>query len=456
MKKTIHQAALVVTVLAFIFSFPQFAFAVGSSGFENASYSARSLGQSNAVVARPEEPSTIVFNPAGIPELKGVQFQMDLAGLTTHTWYKNPSTGDIEMNTPQLVLIPTGFATANLGEAFDNRLGVGIGMTYPFGLNNRYESHGVARYVGHNNRIKILGLTMAAGYQVTDKFNVGGGAVYYNMYQYDQVLNYPNSFILSTPGLADGRAKTYFSGKGWGWIASSLYKITKKHQVGVFYRSKANVKAHGRVKIEDLQFGQLQGFSTTPYWESAGKTDVNLPSNLTIGYAYIPSDKWAWELDLGWTHWSVFSDQNFEWDDANTVINSLGTISRNYHNTLSLNTGGHYRLNDKFDLLAGMFMYSAASPEDHFDAVIPDAARIAGTFGFTYNITKKLDFSATYLSLFFLERSIHNQAIIDKSGTSIDGKYSTFIHGFMTGFTYRFGDQTDGVLKPSNGHVEPL
>ena len=86
-------------------------------------------------------------------------------------------------------------------------------------------------------------------------------------------------------------------------------------------------------------------------------------------------------------------------------------------------------------------MYSAASPKENFDVVIPDANRYAATFGFTYPITKKLEFGATYLLELFEKRSIQNREYLAKNKVSNDGEYISFVHGFMTGFTYKFDKQ---------------
>jgi len=444
-----HKSQAVIVLISIIALLnPHLAYAVGSSGFENASYSARSLGQSNAVVARPEEPSTVAFNPAGIAELPGVQIDGNLEGLWTHTFHKNSVTHNGEKSLTKLVLVPTSFITANLGETFDHRVGVGASLTFPFGLSNRYKSHSVARYAGYNNQIKLAALTLGTGIKVTDKVNIGGGLVYYRLIQYDQAFNYPNGFILGAGagGLPDGKANTYMHGDGWGWTFGTLIKPAEKHRIGAYYRSRATVNAKGRVVISDLILGQAQGYTTSPYFETAAKTDIPLPQNITVGYAYVPSEKWSAEVDLGWTGWSVFADQNFEFNDANALLNTLGTIPRNYHNTLSLNMGGHYRLNKKWDLLWGSYFYSNAAPEDTFDPVIPDSNRFAGTLGFTYKLTDSIDVSATYLLNYFQRRSVNNNLALAKSGVSVDGEYRTFLHGFMTGATWRFGE---GAVKPA-------
>jgi len=430
------------------------AWAVGSSGFENASLSARSIGQSNAVVARPTNPDTVVFNPAGIPELEGVQITGGVAGVNTHTWFKSStSTGGSEKNTPQLALVPNFYMTVNPGdklpgEALDNRLGFGVGVNSPFGLKNRYDSTGVmGRYTGFRNYLEMIAVTMAGGVKLTDNVSVGGGAVNYVAYKYQQIANFPNSNILAAvvPGntFADGQARSELSGNGWGWTFGALVKPAEKHRVGFYYRSRATVGVEGTFKIENLNpllASPLLGniFPTSPSFETTVKSDVNLPSSMTLGYAYVPSEKWAIEVDVAFTRWSVFADQDAEFGFSNVVTRGLGVTPRDYNDTWSFYIGGHYQLTDKIDLLAGALYYEAASPKGHVDNVLVDADRLAASIGIRYKVTENLDVDMAYLGMYHFKRDIANGQVFAKTGLNIDGKYQSYTNDFMMNITYRF------------------
>ncbi len=452
------KALLVFFALIAIHVNPSLLFAVGSSGFENASYSARSLGQSNAVVARPQDPDTVAFNPAGIPELKGTQVGGNLEGLHTVTWHKSSVSHNTAKSANLLVLIPTGYVTHNLGERFNNRVGIGMGFNFPFGVSNRYPAHSeLARYAGFRNDIKLGALHFAGGVKINDKVNVGASAVYYRIFQYDQIFNYPNGQVL-TPnnptGFHDGQVNTYQKGGAWGWTASALLKPVEKHNIGIQYRSRANIDTNGRGVITGLVSGGTpgQGFDTFPTWESGIHSDVQLPSQITLGYAYEPSEKWAAEIDVAWTGWSIFADQDISVDRGNAVTQSLGAIPRNFHNTWSINTGGHYRINEKLDWLGGVWLYSAAEPKENFDSVIPDSNRLGISNGFTYSITKKLDFTTMVFVNFFEKRSFENRVYLRKNGARNDGEVVTFLYGFMTGLTYKFGE---GVAEKPKVETAP-
>ena len=109
------------------------AFAVGSAGVENAAFSAKSLGQANAVVARPEEPATIMFNPAGLVELEGIQFSGGIQNIDWHGFHESSLTGDKTQSDPRLLILPSFAMSVNPGKAFDNRLAFGVAVNSPFG-----------------------------------------------------------------------------------------------------------------------------------------------------------------------------------------------------------------------------------------------------------------------------------------------------------------------------------
>ncbi|MBI4398062.1 MAG: outer membrane protein transport protein [Candidatus Omnitrophica bacterium] len=444
MKSRPFSLLLVPFVLLFVFH-QNSAWALGSAGFENASYSAESLAQSNAVVARPDDPDAVVFNAAGLPDLKGIQFSSSLAGLNTFTHLTSSATGDGEHNTPQLALIPTFFLTLNPGKLMGDKFGFGMGVTSPFGTHNRYHSIGnIAQYTGFRNVMKMVAVNIEGGVKLHEKLSIGGGAVSYSTYNYGQVLNFPNSFTLAgaVPGntFPDGLARTEMRGFGWGWNVSALYKITPKQKLGFLYRSRATIDVHGNVKIEGLNALLAGTFPTVPTFQTGISSEIALPSNITVAYAYEPSEKWGAEFDLGYTRWSVFRDQDIHFDRPNTVLVSLGTIPKNSEDTWSFHLGGHYKANKKLDLMAGALLYTAAIPKHHFTNDIPDSNRVGGTFGFRYDLFKNATLDIAYLAMLYTRRAVDNPTVLAKSGLSIDGRYTSFTQEFLITFTYRFED----------------
>ena len=145
--------------LAILLAAPAPLWAVGSSGFENASYSAKTLSQANAVVARPQDGSTILFNPAGIGELEGVQTNLGLQALDWRIFHRDDGTGDFTQNDFKIIPIPSAYLTVTPGKGFLNdRLAAGIAANSPFGLSSSFPVGSVAKYAGIKNDLKMLSL----------------------------------------------------------------------------------------------------------------------------------------------------------------------------------------------------------------------------------------------------------------------------------------------------------
>lgn len=424
--------------LLFLFLSPSPLFAVGSSGFENASYSAKSLAQANAVVARPQDASTINFNPAGLVEIPGIELAGGLQGLDIRIFHRNQVTGDHNQSNGKLLLIPSFSLTANPGELLDNRVAFGLAVNSPFGLSTSFPSIGMGRYTGYKNYLKMAATTMAGAVRLTDSLSIGAGATNYWAYKYGQILNYPNANILSSPGARDGKAVIETDGFGWGWNFGILAKPSPKHQFGFSFRSKADVDVNGHVRIDDLVSGTAQGYDTAPHFQSGAHSQVHLPQNFTWGYAYIPSEKWSTEFDFGLTGWSIFKNQDYEFDRNNATLRGLGTIPRDYENTFSFHWGGHRQVNEKTDLQAGFFFYQAAAPKKHVDNFLPDTHRYGWTLGYSYQFTENLAFDFSYLFILYATRHISNPQIPAKGGENIDGRYTSILHGGFATLRYQF------------------
>lgn len=437
-------------LLTFILSFSSYLFAVGSSGFENASYSAKTLGQGNAVVARPQDPSTILFNPAGLVELPGIQVAAGMQALDWRTFHTRLD-GDKSHNEFKIVPLPSLYLTANPGELLDNRIAVGAAVNSPFGLSSTWDSISVARTGGYKNALKVLATTVAGAVRITDWVSFGAGAINYWMYDYGQSFNYPNNFVLGTTTSPDGMVRTETDGYGWGWNMGALLKPHSHHKVGASFRSKANIQVHGRAVIEGLVLGAAQGYDTFPNWESGAHSNITIPANITIGYAYEPSDKWAAEFDFGPTFWGVFKDQDFGFDRPNATVRALGRVPRDYKTSWSFHWGGHYKMNKKLDLLGGFFFYTAASPKNHMDNFLPDANRYAWTLGTGYQLTERINIDFMYLFMLFGSRKFSNPQQLARAGENIDGRFTSILHGAFVTFRYQFDFPFE---KKTKGQIE--
>lgn len=417
------------------------AFAVGSGGFENASFSGYALSQSNAVTAQPDEPAAMSYNPAGIADLKGVQAQFgdSMTSVFTHISH---STGDTTSSgTP--VQVPTTYFTVNPGEVFNDRLTFGIGSDSPFGLLNKYDSNQLSvRYTGWRNWLKMYTLKPTIALKVTNQFSVAGSAMNYRVFDYGAIQAYPN--VLGG-GTGDGQLRLNTSGSAWGWQLGALLKA-HKHHLGFYYRSPVNLKVKGRLKVENSNVlgGSSANFQTGTY------ADVDFPMNMTLGYAYDIKDRTTVELDLGYTRWSTFERIHIHTDpvdatnDAVLAAIGIGTENNNkqYRDGFSVHLGGHHDLNDNLQLRAGSLFYTASVPKHHFSPAVPDSNRLGFSVGTGYKLSDYAKIDLSYLYILGLRRSINNDISIAVGG-DVDGRYTSHYHVFTISMTLMWEDIFD-------------
>lgn len=405
-------------------------FAVGSGGFENPSFSATSLGQANAVVAQADEAAAISYNPAGIVYLPGIQTQTSAAFISLFT-KREATSGDSNWSSGTGSIVPTAYLTINPGRYLKNRVAFGIGADSPFGLANKYDSaHSHVRYTGWKNSLKMFTVKPVMSVKLHEKFSVGAGPVYHRLMDFSSVLAYPNALLGSFP---DGQARVNMSGDGWGWQFGALAKPHEKHQFGFYFRSPVTLQTHGRIKVENATVGRA--------FETKANAKVDLPLNFTWAYAYKPTPKLTIETDLGFTRWAaherLFIDAAPVDASNNAILAAIGKASKDYSNSWSVHLGGNHKTTNKLTLRAGGLFYSNTVPEENFIPAVPDSNSLAFGLGAGYKITENLSVDLTYFTRFWLRRKIDN-SLTEVLGTTVDGKYFSYLQMGMLTFSYKW------------------
>lgn len=458
---------LAALFIATLLALPAQSFAVGSGGFENASFSAKQYGRGYAVTAVPEDdPASISYNPAGINDLKGVQIQsnMHFINMWTNMRSDQPGAGS-SRSSGTTVPVPTIYISANPGTrlGLNNRLAFGLGVDSPFGLANKYNAGFTAdHYTGFRNWIKMYAIKPVASFRLADWLSIGGGPIWYRAFDVGQIASYPNAALAAGPPLGlvgattpDGQIRANMSGNAWGWQMGLLVKPAPKHRLGFYFRSPALLRLKGLAKGENIANVPF-GTGASGKFETGVHTKMNLPLNMSWGYNYKINEKTDIGADFGFTRWSSFDNLNVIADPIagttlgglstahDSLINSLfntpgsgGAADKDWHNAYSLMVGGAHKLNKKLTLRSGALLYITPVPKHSFTPAIPDANRFAFSLGIGYKIIDNLDLDLAYMPIFFMNRHVKND-ISDALSTSVDGKYSSFLHVWTAGITYKF------------------
>ena len=433
--------------------FPARAFAVGSGGFENASFSSKFLAEGNAGVAQANEPGAISYNPAGITELHGLQTQTNTHFINVFVFHHG-RLDDRTRSSGTIVPVPTGYMTLNPDGHFGNRLSFGIGSDSPFGLANKFDANDAnVRYAGYKNYLKMYTIKPVAALRINDKLSIGAGPIYYRVFDFGGIEAYPNRLF---PGglVTDGQVRLNLEGNRWRWHLGALYKPHPKHRFGFYFRSPVTINTRGRVKVENATSGNF---------ETGANAKLDLPLNFTWGYAYQWTPKTIVETDFGFTRWEAHKRLYINNDPVNTrentILRALGIVDKDYDNSFSLHLGGNHQKTEKLNLRAGSFFYTHAVPNDHYIPAVADNNKIGFSAGAGYRVMKNMDLELGYINIFNLGRRIDN-SIGESLGASEDGTYYGYIQQFVITFTCRwenlFGwDGTKNETPEILGNSEP-
>ena len=404
--------------------YTSYVYSEGSGGLNNPVYGARALGQANAVVARPQGPSTTQFNPAGLTELDGTQASF---GLTLHfpsTEYYGPL-GKEHME-EGILYTPNFFISSDLGM---EKMAVGLGITAPYGLRTEWSKTGFARYVATASEMSLVNINPTVAFKINDHLSIGLGLDYYTS---SSTLERQNNWPFTTP---DGSSQIKVHGDGWGFNLGLLAKLNEKHSVGLSFRSKAHLNLKGHLNLTNIT-GPVAGIFGGSTFHTDLTSDLTLPEMVVLGYAYQVNDHLSLEADIQWTNWSRFEKMAVKFDNTNFILEADNPVWRRWRDVLSLGVGMEYQLNDRTQLRTGYFYYESPVPESTFDPSIPGSDRHGVTLGVGYewdSIT--IDFA--YAAIFVEDRHITN-TVGSTSGASVSGKYESFIHLVALTFTYRF------------------
>lgn len=437
MKKIFWIAAVAYSA----FLMPTSLFAAGGGGFENASFSAKQLALSGAGTATADEPAAISYNPAGIVDLPGVQFQGDANFLSIFTFKESETTGSTR-SSGTLNFVPTAYFTINPGRIFCDRVAFGVGTDSPFGLANKYDStNPIVRYTGWKNYLKMFTIKPVMTVKVTDWLNIGGGPMWYRIYDFGAIQAYPNNLIAPYTW-PDGQVRINLSGQRWGWQMGALLKPHKKHRLGFYFRSPVVVKVSGLGKVEN------SSFFPGGHYETGVHSKVALPMNMTWAYAFQPTERTHYEVDFTYSHWATHERLCFPANSSGSaaddaIMNAIGTAAKDWNNSYGLQLGASHKFTKKFTGRCGSLFYWTPVPKTSFGPAVPDANRLSLSLGAGYEISKNLIADISYYASFYFRRRINNsypENGIWGSGSSVDGRYHSFLQGFTVSLTLKWDD----------------
>ena len=375
-----------------------------ASGFQLQEASIAGLGSANALVAAPDDPGSMPYNPATM-------------AFRTHAQL---FTGVIKI-TPHLQVTPEGASRGYSGTGHSSthvpnfgitvpvnaRWSTGLYFGVPFGAETDWESGAFPAFAGAlkaftptKTQLEVYNLNPNVSYRLSPVASIAGGIDYYD---------------LRRAQLDSVGATVKGDGSAYGWNVGGIY-LADRWNFGISYRSGVDVAIRGKIDAG------AAGSSTAT-------SRITLPDRWQLGARYHATTRLAVEFDLVRTGWSRFHGLVIH---HSTLLTSPLVSASDFHDTNTYQLGLGYQWGDNTLLRMGYAYGDDAGGANKFNARAPAAARQSLSIGVAHDINN-WRWEAGYMYTQQQDRSYHsNVAYVpgqDPDGTNAyNGTYRADAH----------------------------
>ena len=344
-------------------------------------------GMGNAFSAQADDPSALHYNPAGMTQLRGVEFLTGalLSGGTTTFTSPTGVTATGDRDGSLAWPPPTHlYLTANLKDlgirAFGD-LTAGIGVTVPFGSVTRWPNDGPFRTATTFNTLPLLDIKPTVAYRLTNDLSIGLGA---DIYTFSGLFGEGHVERKSVwPGgggiPAGAQVELFGADTAAGFNASLLYTALRNPDgkplanIGIVYRSQATLHLNGALLANGAKVSDATATFVLPQVFTGA---------IAIWPVRNPEREWKLEVDVDYVGWKSVRNLDVHLANGGTIPQPL-----NWRSTYAVMVGTEHRWlvleslpSWEMALRAGYTTQPTQMPDFGFDPGVPSAdVHIVGT-----------------------------------------------------------------------------
>ena len=371
-----------------------------AAGFYIKEQSVTGLGRAFAgELAMAEDASTIFFNPAGMTRLQGPEATAGVHLLVPRADLDNRGSSSSVQTPAGAVTRPIGggdggnpYDPTPVPNAYfayplmDRDLWVGLGVSAPFGLANKYNADWFGRYDSIETDLLTINIAPSVAYKVLDWVSIGGGI---DIQYADAKLT--NAIFAGTgPDIISN-----VEGDDWavGYNVGILFEPLPTTRVGVHYRSKIDHTLEGDVKLNRAG----ASLSNLP-----GTADLDLPDIIAVGFAHDVTPALTVMAEYNWYGWSNFKEIRVK---RSGLVDQV--VTQNYQDTYSVAVGAQYKVNDAWTVRGG-FQYDETPTVDGFRSTrTPDGDRYWLSAGLSYDVSDSFTVDVAYTHVFIADADVN-------------------------------------------------
>lgn len=383
-------------------------------------HGAKAAGMGTAFAGLADDPSAILYNPAGLTQVEGTAVYGGISVVSLSTEYEDPS-GRTEKTGSQLFFPPHLFLSTDLDR---KNLRLGLGLYSPFGTGGRsWSNTSLNRYASTGNLIGTLSVNPTAAWLVAPGFSVAAGADYMRA-----SIKMERMMDQSAAGAGDAESKMEADGHGWGYNFGFLLSPSSDLNIGFAYRSRVRVDYEGDITITNIA-PALQSLFGGAAYSTGIRTTTKFPDIYSLGVAVKPSDRLVLDVDIELVRWSSFDSIYLDLDREVAAALTDGLALLDWKDSWQIKAGADYKIDESFSVRGGYAYIPSPVPDSTLEPGNPDADQHNISIGMGYKT------GATTIDLFY------NYTVFEKRTVSnlfTTGTYSNTAHYIGVSTDYRF------------------
>jgi long-chain fatty acid transport protein len=283
------------------------------------------------------------------------------------------------------------------------------------------------------------------GYQLHPRLKVGFGAAYVlsdielkqRVDLSEQVVPSPSLPPGTTFGalgiptgsdFAEGQLQA--EGNGLAFNIGAIVKVSERFSIGARYLSRTTIEYDGDAVFTQIPTGltlapnnALTGTTTPvdalvapnfvaggPLGDGGVGTEIVMPPQAAIGFAWQASEKTALMADFHTVIWGWFASLPVDFDNPGTPD---FTLYEGYNDTYGIRVGLEHQYRSNLMLRGGYLYHTAAAPAQTVTPLLPEGARNEFTLGvgWTVHPKMKVDFGYQYIRQNDRRGRVHDETI---------------------------------------------
>jgi long-chain fatty acid transport protein len=457
---------------------------LGAQGFGIYEQGACAMGRAGAGVAAPcSDGSAMFFNPAGLAGLTGGHATIGVTlldvrgGFTDDVFQQKTKLDDPLLAIPQVYVSygPT------------SKLGVGVGLFAPYGLQTEWPLSFDGRFAGYKNIIQSIYVQPTVSYRVSPKLSLGAGLdIVRGKVELNQRLDLANAPV-PVAGVPPGTTFSQFGiAPGTDFANAHLeatkttvaahfgasFKLSDQLSFGANFLTQAKFDYSGTASFTQVPtglvvpaavsvgaltipagtpvdallggpplLGGLDLFNPTTgvFRSQPVTTTIKNPAQLALGLAYKVANGWTLLGDYQLTWWQQFSVLQITFpQDASGLLSR--TLYENYHNTSGFRFGAEWARDAKWTFRGGYLYHGGAAPAETVTPLLPEGQRNELTLGTTVKLGAALSADLAYQYIRQNDRRGRTREPLAGAATTglNNGLYNFHAHLFGVALSYAF------------------